>query len=235
MEDLEVSGHNHKPIHTMAKKPKTLLPLKGMRALVSATDKRGFPQLVRLANAGVELVSTGGSAEELRDNLNTRCTDVSVVTGFPEILGGRVKIIHPNIFGGLLGDTSLQRHRAILKKHKIKPFHAVFINLYDFFGKPGIENIDVGGPSGLRAAAKNGLVVVIHVRDYKLVIDEMLRNNGVISEELRERLVQKVFEYTAKYDAAIAAWIKKRRRAKKPLFDAMYDEKLPLSVARPTQ
>jgi phosphoribosylaminoimidazolecarboxamide formyltransferase/IMP cyclohydrolase len=201
---------------TSSDKPQNL---KGFRGFVSVTDKSGLHLLKQLTDAGAELVSTGGTAKMLRETHMTPCTEVSDVTGFPEMLGGRVKTLHPKIQGGLLADTSQQDHLEQIQKHGIKPFHFVMVNLYDFEKNPSIEEIDIGGPTGLRAAAKNGLIVVVDVKDYKRVIQQMLANDGIITEKLREELIVKVFKITAKYDSMIAKWMEGQRKANKPLFN----------------
>lgn len=178
-----------------------------LRLLVSTTDKSGLALLKPLIDRGAEIISTGGTATELRKKHGFPCTDVFEVTGFPEMLDGRVKLLHPKVFAGLLAEQGTWEHMDTIAKHGISPFHAVFINLYNFFGKPGIDQIDVGGPAALRAAAKNGLVVVIDVSDYERVIQEMCASeDGSVSSKLRNELVVKVFRRTSEYDSAIADW-----------------------------
>ncbi|MDQ5912290.1 MAG: phosphoribosylaminoimidazolecarboxamide formyltransferase / cyclohydrolase [Patescibacteria group bacterium] len=184
-----------------------------LRILVSTTDKSGLAKLKPLIDRGSQIVTTGGTATELRKKHGFPCTDVSEVTGFPEILNGRVKLLHPKMFAGLLAEQGTMEHLDTIAEHGIDPFHAVFINLYDFFGKPGIDQIDVGGPAALRAAAKNGLVVVIDVSDYDRVIQEMCASeDGTVSSKLRNELIVKVFRCTSEYDSAIADWLEEQGR-----------------------
>ena len=201
--------------------PPTLTPqsLQGLRALVSVTRKEKLAELKRMTDAGLEVVSSGGTATALRTTHGVPCTDVSAVTKFPEMLDGRLKTLHPLIVGGLLGDTANAAHRTTMGEHGILPFHLVIIDFYDFESDPQIEKIDIGGPGNLRAAAKNGLIVIVDIADYERVFDQMLANGGMISEELRDELVLKVFEATAAYDTAILKWMKRQRRAKHRLFE----------------
>ncbi|HEY1037231.1 MAG TPA: IMP cyclohydrolase [Candidatus Paceibacterota bacterium] len=175
--------------------------------LVSVTDKSGLCLLKPLAERGARFVSTGGTARALRETHGIDCIDVSVVTGFPEILDGRVKVLHPNIFGGLLADQRNPTHMQTLKELGIGLFDAVFVNLYDFAGNPRVSEIDVGGPSALRAAAKAGLTVVTDVSDYEEVVAEICDRGGWVSSGKRLQLIAKVFDYTSKYDAAICEWV----------------------------
>jgi len=186
------------------------------RALLSVSDKRGIVEFARgLAALGWDLVSTGGTAATLR-KAGLAVTAVEQVTGFPEILDGRVKTLHPAIHGGLLGRPDLPTHRAAMEAHGIQPFDLVAVNLYPFqetIATPGvtdgdaIENIDIGGPSMLRSAAKNHqfVVPVVDPRDYPAVLDQ-LRAGGV-SPACRRALAAKVFSHTADYDSAISAFL----------------------------
>jgi phosphoribosylaminoimidazolecarboxamide formyltransferase/IMP cyclohydrolase len=185
------------------------------RALISVSDKSGLVPLARvLAAAGVELISTGGTARALREaGLNV--TDLSAYTGFPEMLDGRVKTLHPKVHGGLLYIRGNKNHEAAVHAHGIEPIDLVVVNLYPFeqtVARPNvtlqeaIENIDIGGPSMLRSAAKNheSVTVVVDAADYETVA-EQIKATGHTSLELRRKLAAKVFARTAAYDAAIAA------------------------------
>jgi phosphoribosylaminoimidazolecarboxamide formyltransferase/IMP cyclohydrolase len=186
------------------------------RALISVSDKRGIVQFAQaLAELGWEIVSTGGTATALR-NAGIPVTPVDRVTGFPELLDGRVKTLHPKIHGGLLARRDLPEHVAALEAHAIAPIDLIAVNLYPFqatIAKPGVsfedavENIDVGGPAMLRSAAKNheSVVPIVDPTDYQRVI-AMLRDRGV-PEEVRRELAAKVFAHTAEYDAAIARYL----------------------------
>ena len=191
------------------------LPIR--RALLSVFDKAGLIELARfLARQGVELVSTGGTAKALSE-AGLAVTEVSQVTGFPEIMDGRVKTLHPAIHGGLLGRRDDSDHLAAMERHAIRPIDLLVSNLYPFeaavaAGKPEvdcIENIDVGGPAMIRAAAKNHAFVAVLTSpdDYAAVIAEMLAKNGALSLDLRRRLAGAAFARTAAYDAAIASWM----------------------------
>jgi phosphoribosylaminoimidazolecarboxamide formyltransferase / IMP cyclohydrolase len=185
------------------------------RALLSVSDKTGLIDLARaLAAAGVELLSTGGTARALRE-AGLVAKDVSEFTGFPEMLDGRVKTLHPRVHGGLLYIRGNAEHEAAVRAHGIEAIDLVVVNLYPFeatVAKPGvslhdaIENIDIGGPSMLRSAAKNHdtVTVVVDPADYAEVIAQV-RATGGTSLELRRQLAAKVFARTAAYDAAIAA------------------------------
>jgi phosphoribosylaminoimidazolecarboxamide formyltransferase/IMP cyclohydrolase len=189
------------------------------RALLSVSDKTGLVPLAQaLAGAGVELISTGGTAKALRESGLT-VTDLSAHTGFPEMLDGRVKTLHPKIHGGLLYIRGNASHEAAVKQHGIQPIDLVVVNLYPFeqtVAKPNvelheaIENIDIGGPSMLRSAAKNheSVTVVVDPADYA-VVAEQIRTTGKTTLELRRKLAAKVYARTAAYDAAIAAHLGK--------------------------
>src|SRR5215472_314762 len=185
------------------------------RALLSVTDKTGLVEFAQaLTSNGVELVSTGGTAKALRDaGLSVR--DISDLTGFPEMLDGRVKTLHPKVHGGILHIRENAEHVAAVKDHGIEPIDMVVVNLYAFektAGKPGvafaevIENIDIGGPSMVRSAAKNfeDVAIVTSVKDYAGLAEELGANNGSLSRETRWRLAKKAFAVTAAYDTAIA-------------------------------
>ncbi len=187
------------------------------RALLSVSDKTGLVPLAEaLASAGVELISTGGTARALRD-AGLKPVEISDYTGFPEMLDGRVKTLHPKVHGGLLYIRGNDSHEAAMRSHGIPPIDLVVVNLYPFeqtVAKPGvclhdaIENIDIGGPSMLRSAAKNheSVTVVVDPADYGEVL-EQIRACGGTSLELRRRLAAKVFARTAAYDAAITSYL----------------------------
>ncbi|MGH6959142.1 MAG: bifunctional phosphoribosylaminoimidazolecarboxamide formyltransferase/IMP cyclohydrolase, partial [Dongiaceae bacterium] len=186
------------------------------RALISVSDKTGLVELGRaLAGHGVQLLSTGGSAKALR-NAGLPVTEVAEHTGFPEIMDGRVKTLHPTIHGGILARRDLAHHRAAMAEHGIAGIDLVVVNLYPFAAtvQSGarrddcIENIDIGGPALIRAAAKNhGFVTIVtDPADYDAVIADMAAQGGGTSERLRRRLAAAAFAHTAAYDAAIALW-----------------------------
>ena len=192
--------------------------MKIRRALLSVTDKTGLVDFARgLAEAGVEILSTGGTAAVLRE-AGLAVKDVSEHTGFPEMLDGRVKTLHPMIHGGLLYRRDLPQHEAQASAHGIATIDLVAVNLYAFeetvaregvAREEAIENIDIGGPSMLRSAAKNhaAVTVVCDPADYDEVLCEMRTGGGATSTALRERLAAKVFAQTASYDHAIAAYL----------------------------
>ena len=178
-----------------------------MRALLSVYDKSGLVDLARgLHELGWELVSSGGTARALAD-AGIAVTTVEEVTGSPEMLGDRVKTLHPKIHGGLLADRSNPEHVADLERHGIEPIDLVVSNLYPFTSDPGIQLIDIGGPTMVRAAAKNHahVGIVTSPDDYPAVLDE-LRADGALSAGTRRQLARKAFAHTAAYDAAIVAW-----------------------------
>ncbi len=190
------------------------------RALLSVTDKTGLVDFARqLGTMHVELISTGGTARALREaGLEVR--DVSDLTGFPEMLDGRVKTLHPGVHGGILHRRDSAEHRAAVAAQGIEPIDMVVVNLYAFeetARKPGVsfgelvENIDIGGPSMLRSAAKNfeDVAVVTAATDYSALAAEMLANDGALSLETRWRLARQAFALTASYDSAIATTFNK--------------------------
>jgi phosphoribosylaminoimidazolecarboxamide formyltransferase/IMP cyclohydrolase len=193
--------------------------MKVRRALVSVHDKSGVVEFARaLASLGVEVVSTGGTARLLRES-GVPVLDVSDVTGFPEMLDGRVKTLHPKIHGGILARRDAPAHLEALDKHGIPPIDLVVVALYPFeatVARPGvaladaIEQIDVGGPAMIRAAAKNhaGVGVVTDPSQYASVVAELRTNHGALSDATRYRLAQEAFRRTAQYDAAIAAYLR---------------------------
>ena len=177
------------------------------RALISVYDKTGVADLARgLVELGWELLSSGGTAAALTTE-GVPCTLVEDATASPEMLGGRVKTLHPAIHGGILADRSNPRHVADLEARGIAPIDLVVCNLYPFGAQPSIEMIDVGGPTMVRAAAKNHahVGVVVDPGDYRRVLDE-LRAGGVLATATRLRLARAAFAHTAAYDAAIVAW-----------------------------
>jgi len=192
--------------------------MKIRRALVSVHDKTGVVELAKgLAGLGIEIVSTGGTASLLRASGIT-VRDVSDVTGFPEMMDGRVKTLHPKIHGGILARRDAPEHLAALERHGIPPIDLVVVALYPFeqtVAKPGvtaaeaIEQIDVGGPTMIRAAAKNhaAVAVVTAPSQYGAVLDELTRTGGALSGATRDRLAREAFARTAEYDAAIARWL----------------------------
>jgi phosphoribosylaminoimidazolecarboxamide formyltransferase/IMP cyclohydrolase len=188
------------------------------RALISVSDKRGVVEFARgLAGRGVEIISTGGTAKLLREN-GIEARDVSDLTGFPEMLDGRVKTLHPKVHGGILGVRSNQEHRAKMSEHGIEPIDLVVVNLYPFrqtIQKPdvtmeeAIENIDIGGPAMIRSAAKNhnDVAVVVDPDDYPTVADELDRLGGGLALDLRYQLAIRAFKHTADYDREIARFL----------------------------
>ena len=185
------------------------------RALISVSDKTGMVPLARaLADAGAEILSTGGSARALRD-AGIPVTEVSDHTGFPEILGGRVKTLVPQIHGGILGRRDSAEHLAQMQEHGIAPIDLVVVNLYPFEATVAagagfeecVENIDIGGPALIRAAAKNHahVAVLTSPANYAALVDELASEGGT-STALRRSLAQVAYAHTAGYDAAIAAW-----------------------------
>ena len=192
-------------------------PVRVRRAILSVSDKRGLVELARGLDAlGVQILSTGGTARELT-TAGIPVTQVSDYTGAPEILDGRVKTLHPRIHGGLLGRPTPE-HEAEMAREKIEPIDLVVVNLYPFertvavpdvSRADAIENIDIGGPSMLRSAAKNHerVTVVVDPDDYPEVLAELEKSGGAISDAVRFRLARKVFAHTAAYDGAIAAYL----------------------------
>src|SRR6201996_235225 len=185
-------------------------------ALLSVSDKTGLIEFARgLAQHGVMLISTGGTAKALRD-AGLDVSDVSDITHFPEMMDGRVKTLHPNVHGGLLALRDKPDHAKAMKDHDIEGIDLLVCNLYPFEAtvargadfETTIENIDIGGPAMTRSAAKNHewVTVVVDVEDYKSVLDEMATNNGATSEGLRRTLAQRAFARTAAYDAAVSGW-----------------------------
>src|SRR5258708_6600756 len=186
------------------------------RALISVSDKTGLIELARaLRRHGVEIVSTGGTRNALTE-AGIEVIDVAALTGFPEMMDGRVKTLHPKVHGGLLAGRRDSRHAAALEAHGIRPIDLLVVNLYPFeetIAKgadfaTSIENVDIGGPAMIRAAAKNhdDVTVVVEPADYDLLLAEMTQHAGMTTLALRRRLAAKAYARTAAYDAAIANW-----------------------------
>ena len=194
------------------------MEIKIKTALISVSDKTGIVDFARaLSEMGVKIISTGGTAKTLTQ-AGVNVVSIDSVTGFPEMMDGRVKTLHPKIHGALLGLRDKKEHVAAMKKHGIEPIDLVCVNLYPFeatIAKPdctldeAIENIDIGGPSMIRSAAKNHkfVTVVTDAGQYKRVIDEMESHNWAVTEELRTDFARIAFGLTASYDAAIAKYL----------------------------
>ena len=191
-----------------------LVPVR--RALISLSDKSGLDELAAgLARHGVEIVSTGGTAAKLRE-LGAEVRDISDLTGFPEMMDGRVKTLHPKVHGGLLGVRDNPEHAAAMEEHGIAPIDLVVVNLYPFLNTVMsgadrdsiIENIDIGGPSMVRSAAKNHahVAIVTDPADYAALLSELDTNGGATSLELRKKLATKAYALTAAYDSTISQW-----------------------------
>ena len=188
------------------------------RALISTSDRGGLIEFARaLQDLGVELVSTGGTGRAIRE-AGLSVTDVADVTGFPEVMDGRVKTLHPKIHGGLLGVRADEGHMATLEQHGIAPFELVCVNLYPFesaISKPGcslteaVENIDIGGPAMLRSAAKNhrSIYVVSTPAQYPETIERLRADGGHIDSSYGMRLAIEVYRLTSRYDGAITAYL----------------------------
>ncbi len=186
------------------------------RALLSVSDKIGLVDFaMALSGYGIELVSTGGTAKALKD-AGLTVIDVAELTGFPQMMDGRVKTLHPNVHGGLLAVRGNREHAASMAAYGIKPIDLLAVNLYPFEATVGkgarfdecVENIDIGGPAMIRAGAKNhaDVAVVVEAADYKRVLDELAQHSGMTSLELRKKLAAKAYARTAAYDAAISNW-----------------------------
>src|SRR5579862_4326802 len=209
------------------------------RALLSVSDKTGLVPFAQiLAAAGIELVSTGGTARALRE-AGLAVKDISEHTGFPEMLDGRVKTLHPKVHGGLLFIRGDANHEAAVRGHGIQPIDLVVVNLYPFeatVAKPNvslhdaIENIDIGGPSMLRSAAKNhdSVTVIVDPADYTEVARQ-ISETGNTTLELRRHLAAKVYARTAAYDAAIAAHLQKEFSADKTALPQVLTISAPLA------
>src|SRR5919107_6410998 len=210
------------------------------RALLTVSDKRGLVEFARgLAELGIEIVSTGGTARELEGaGLPVRAIDD--YTGFPEILDGRVKTLNPRIYAGLLAVRSNQEHVSTLAEHGIEPIDLVCVNLYPFertaarrgvTDEEVIENIDIGGPTLIRAAAKNHqfAAVVVTPESYDAVLEELRMTDGRLSEQTREALAMEAVSTTARYDAAIARWFAEREDDFPALYPRVYEKVLDLT------
>jgi len=190
------------------------------RALISVSDKSGIVNLGRdLKEMEVDILSTGGTARALKE-AGIAVTEVSEYTGFPEMMDGRIKTLHPKIHGALLGNRDEEQHVSQMKQHGIEPIDLVVVNLYPFeqtVAKPdcslaeAIENIDIGGPTMLRSAAKNfkDVAVVTDPEDYEGLIGELKNSDVCLSLETRFRLAKKVFQLTSQYDKAITEYLEK--------------------------
>jgi phosphoribosylaminoimidazolecarboxamide formyltransferase / IMP cyclohydrolase len=208
------------------------------RALISVSDKTGVAELARqLHSMGVEILSTGGTAKLLAEQ-SVPVIEVSDYTGFPEMMDGRVKTLHPKIHGGILGRRGVDD--GVMREHGIPSIDLVVVNLYPFeqaVAKPGcdlptaIENIDIGGPTLLRAAAKNhaAVTVVVDAADYETVLAEMRANSGAVTDATRYLLAVKTFEHTARYDGAIANYLGGRNL---PEADSQFPRTLSLQFRR---
>ena len=215
--------------------------MKVSQALISVSDKQGIVEFAReLAALGVTLLSTGGTAQLLRD-AGLSVTDVSDYTGFPEMLDGRVKTLHPKVHAGILAIRGHAQHEATLAQHGIPTIDLVVVNLYPFQETvarqdctlaDAIENIDIGGPTLLRAAAKNhgdakgGCAVIVDPADYPAILAELKANGGAISYATRFALAKKAFVHTARYDSAIANWLTRLDAENRP---TLFPERLQLS------
>ncbi len=189
-------------------------------AIISVTDKTGIVDFAkRLSKFEVLIISTGGTAQTLREG-KISVTDISDYTGFPEMMDGRVKTLHPKVHGGLLGLRDNKEHIEMMNKYGIRPIDMVVVNLYQFertVAKEGvtlneaIENIDIGGPSMLRSAAKNfrDVTVIVDPADYDVVLKEMETTGGETALKTRFRLAKKVFQLTHQYDRAITEYLQK--------------------------
>lgn len=189
------------------------------RALISLTDKSGIEGFAReLAGLGVEILSTGGTAAKIRE-AGIAVKDVSEFTGFPEMLDGRVKTLHPKVHGGILNQRANEKHRLQCAEHGIKNIDLIAVNLYAFektVADPNcslaeaIENIDIGGPTMLRSSAKNfhDVTVIVDPADYPQVLQE-IKATGNTTLKTRFKLARKVFALTARYDTVISAWLEK--------------------------
>lgn len=190
------------------------------RALMSVSDKSGLDEFAKyLSDSGVHILSTGGTAKLLRDK-NIDVQDVSDYTGFPEMMDGRVKTLHPKVHGALLGLRDNEEHMDAMEKNNIIPIDMVVVNLYPFVKtiesgcsfEDAIENIDIGGPTMIRSAAKNFkyVTVITEPSDYDFIMKEMKENEGSVSYETNMKLAQKVYEKTSYYDSRISDYLKSK-------------------------
>jgi phosphoribosylaminoimidazolecarboxamide formyltransferase/IMP cyclohydrolase len=206
-------------------------PRRVTRALLSVSDKSGLIEFARaLAGHGIDLVSTGGTAKAIAA-AGLKVTDVSELTGFPEMMDGRVKTLHPKVHGGLLAIRANAEHCQSMKDHGIAPIDLLVVNLYPFEATVEngagfddcIENIDIGGPAMIRAAAKNhdDVAVVVEPQDYQAVLDELAAHKGATTLTLRRRLAAKAYARTAAYDAAISNWFAVQLKTDAPDYRAI--------------
>jgi phosphoribosylaminoimidazolecarboxamide formyltransferase / IMP cyclohydrolase len=206
-------------------------PRRISRALISVSDKSGLVELARaLAARGVELVSTGGTRKALTD-AGLKVLDVSELTGFPEMMDGRVKTLHPKVHGGLLAIRENRDHAEAMRAHGIRPIDLLVVNLYPFEATAAkgadfdtcIENIDIGGPAMIRAAAKNhaDVAVVVDPGDYAALLAELEQHGGATTPALRKKLAAKAYARTAVYDAAIANWFAEQLADPAPAYRAV--------------
>jgi len=212
------------------------MDVKVKTALISVSDKKGIVDFARkLSEMGVKIISTGGTAKKLSE-AGVDVVGIESVTGFPEMMDGRVKTLHPKIHGALLSIRDNAKHKAAMEEHDIESIDLVCVNLYPFKAtiaradctlEEAIENIDIGGPSMLRSAAKNHkyVTVVTNPDQYEHVIDQMQANNGAVSEEFRTDCARVVFGLTATYDAAIAKYLNGKA-------DVQYPERVSIAIAK---
>ena len=200
------------------------------RALLSVSDKSGLIEFARALSAmKIELISTGGTAKALGD-AKLKVVDVAALTGFPEMMDGRVKTLHPNVHGGLLGIRDNKDHMAAMSRHSIRPIDLLVVSLYPFEATVAkgasfddcIENIDIGGPAMIRAAAKNhaDVVVIVDAADYGKLITEMKEQDGATTLAFRKAMAAKAYARTAAYDAAISNWFANELSVEAPDFRA---------------
>jgi phosphoribosylaminoimidazolecarboxamide formyltransferase/IMP cyclohydrolase len=189
------------------------------RILMSVSDKRGLEEWKALTDIGWEIITTGGTAKTLK-GLEIPFTPVEEKTKMKELMEGRIKTLHPILAGGVLADRSKEEHMLSIIEHNLCLIDLVVINFYPFEKSPEIENIDIGGPTFVRAAVKNGrwVIPICNPEDYARVIDEILKT-GRVSIETREELVEKAIEYTSRYDKAIHEWLREQRLLGRPIFE----------------
>src|SRR5471032_522154 len=210
------------------------------RALLSVSDKTGIAEFARgLSDLGIEIVSTGGTAHVLSES-GVRVRSISDLTGFPEIMDGRVKTLHPKLYAGLLALRDNPEHLAAAKEHDVEFVDLVCVNLYPFEQTAAqrgvsdaqvIEYIDIGGPTMIRAAAKNleYAAPVVSPESYDAVLDELRQSDRRLSPATRESLAAEAFAYTARYDTAIARWFQEKREDFPSLFVRAFEQVLELS------
>jgi phosphoribosylaminoimidazolecarboxamide formyltransferase / IMP cyclohydrolase len=198
------------------------------RALISVSDKSGLEDLIRaLGSFGVEIVSSGGTAKKIKELNYEKLTEVSNYTGHPESPDGLLKTLHPRIHGGLLLSKDLPEHKEFMDKHGIKPFELVTVNLYPFEATvakgvellEAAENIDIGGPTMIRSAAKAALLygkvaVVTDPQQYPMIIKALKENNGEVPKKLVRELAEAAFRRTSAYDSAITTFLEKEAKKK---------------------